>query len=223
MWSPAVSIIWPNSCLSRCSFTPSLMGWLRSRTDTTKATRELYVHTAADRTLQPLFLSRDTTSASRPTRSVPASSNTVLSCRASSAWSVAPSSLLARSSVELATRGCCSVGCCWPWGGWSTLSTWRITCSLRSFVTFRLLSVTSNWSMNQPPSEDMRAFLTFRPSSVKHCTSSTSVPGRFAESSVSKVLSSNVSLSISTLGGCTRSSRVSYSSSTPVSVTELCW
>lgn len=59
-------------------------------------------------------------------------------------------------------------------------------------------------STNQPPSEEMRAFMTFSPSSVSSWTTSTSVPGRLALSSVISVRSAYESLSISTWCGARR-------------------
>mmetsp|Transcript_3708 Transcript_3708/g.10458 ORF Transcript_3708/g.10458 Transcript_3708/m.10458 type:complete len:211 (+) Transcript_3708:204-836(+) len=176
-------------------------GWSLCTTETTNATRPPNVHTAAPRTVSPSAFMTDSTSDRSPTRSRPSSSTTVLELRSSSASGI----------------GCACCACCWALSGDSTR--W-IAASLLASLTFPPLSVTSNWSRNQPPSDEMRALGTLSPSSVRHCTSSTSVPGRLAESSVTMVLCSCVWLSMSTLGGWMRSSSVSYSSSTPASETD---
>jgi hypothetical protein len=118
-------------------------------------------------------------------------------------------------------------------------------CSFRaSFTREPLLSVTSNSSTNQPPSEEMRALFTFRPSSVKCCTTCRgerhalappalplrhrrgcsarpATPDRTSTSVPARLalktdtVVDSPRLATSTEGGCTRSSSVSYSSSAP--------
>mmetsp|Transcript_29833 Transcript_29833/g.63524 ORF Transcript_29833/g.63524 Transcript_29833/m.63524 type:complete len:229 (-) Transcript_29833:286-972(-) len=84
--------------------------------------------------------------------------------------------------------------------------------SVRRSVTFSPSAfVTWKTSTNQPPSEEICALRTARPSSVSRSTTSTRVPGRLAESTMTTVALSSRVLSILTLGGCTRSSRVAYS------------
>mmetsp|Transcript_17995 Transcript_17995/g.50284 ORF Transcript_17995/g.50284 Transcript_17995/m.50284 type:complete len:207 (-) Transcript_17995:71-691(-) len=165
----------------------------------TSATWLWYVHTAADCASQAFCANSSITDARSPFWSLPAISKTAHMLWSSFPW-LAP-------GVSV---------CC-------TFRTCLMRFSFRASVTLPLgVSDTKNSSTNHPPSEEMRAFLMLRFSSVRVCTTSMSVPGRLALSMVTTVMSSYVSLSTSTLGGCNRSSRVSYSSSVPSSCTELC-
>mmetsp|Transcript_29180 Transcript_29180/g.73319 ORF Transcript_29180/g.73319 Transcript_29180/m.73319 type:complete len:219 (+) Transcript_29180:876-1532(+) len=71
-------IILISSSCSRVSLVDLLIGLPFSITLITNATRLRYVHTAAERTSQPLHVRSCVTSASSPARSCPASSNTVV-------------------------------------------------------------------------------------------------------------------------------------------------
>mmetsp|Transcript_9155 Transcript_9155/g.22069 ORF Transcript_9155/g.22069 Transcript_9155/m.22069 type:complete len:272 (+) Transcript_9155:864-1679(+) len=79
-------ILYRSSC-RRASLVEFFMGRPPSMTLITKATRERKVHTAAERTSQPLQVRSCVTSARRPGRSCPTSSNTVHSSSGSASGS----------------------------------------------------------------------------------------------------------------------------------------